>query len=358
MKAGNREIREADRGDPAAVGRGKVATLQTANPVSSRLAGDKLARERKYASKLEDARQVMLRMSQAAAEREGALAARLHDAQQVALRMSQAAAERAHKLSDALKASHLAVAEQMQAFAERKRALHEMLEKKNQELLRQRWTIEALTRHVTEQDQELADLHASFAKAVTLFNEIQRTLLHASALESSPPHGTEIVDGSNGSTAGLQQLLRLRGRDFIVQAYRTLLHRDPDPGGFEHYLGELGRGISTVEIVRRIRHSPEGKKVAAEVRDIRVQLALAFLYHTPFVGRWFEAIGDVGSLFAFRRERRAFEYTVVQKLEQARSANLEMRKRALWIAERIARLEADMFVQPPKRRATDGPDAK
>ena len=36
--------------------------------------------------------------------------------------------------------------------------------------------------------------------------------------------------------------------DFVTAAYRAILGRDPDPGGFEHYRNKFGGGLTETAI--------------------------------------------------------------------------------------------------------------
>lgn len=62
---------------------------------------------------------------------------------------------------------------------------------------------------------------------------------------------------SNGPMT-LPQLLALEDEDFVVQAYRTALGRDPDNLGLSNYLTELRQGTPRVKVLQRLRDSPEG----------------------------------------------------------------------------------------------------
>lgn len=70
----------------------------------------------------------------------------------------------------------------------------------------------------------------------------------------------------------LQELLRLEGEEFVYSAYVTILNRLPDPGGLVNYLGELQSGIGKLEIVVRLRNSPEGRKASSPLRGYRSAL--------------------------------------------------------------------------------------
>lgn len=49
----------------------------------------------------------------------------------------------------------------------------------------------------------------------------------------------------------------LRSPDMIRGAYRNILGREPDAGGFNYYAGEMGRGLTGQGLVSRMTESPE-----------------------------------------------------------------------------------------------------
>ncbi|MBL8349995.1 MAG: DUF4214 domain-containing protein [Burkholderiaceae bacterium] len=57
----------------------------------------------------------------------------------------------------------------------------------------------------------------------------------------------------------LDDLLARDGADFVRAAYRTLLRRDPDPGGLVAYLTRLNQGVSKQQLLDELRASPEGR---------------------------------------------------------------------------------------------------
>lgn len=57
----------------------------------------------------------------------------------------------------------------------------------------------------------------------------------------------------------LGELLAYRDRAFVLNAYRAILRRDPEPSGLEHHLSRLRLGASTkVDLLSDLRWSPEG----------------------------------------------------------------------------------------------------
>ena len=310
-------------------------------PPASRVPGgngeDLAALERKYAIKLADARQAAFRLSAAAAERERALAAKLHDAQQVALQMSRAANERMQRLAETLRSSRDEALQLSRMLAGREQEFSVRLQELHQAL--------------AARERKLDGLRAKLASSTELLDEVRRALNNATrSLLAADGAVRETFAGPDA--VGITRLLALQGPQFVVHAYRLLLHREPDPEGFSHYMDELASGVSTVEIARRLRYSAEGREVGADVRGIRVRLVAAFLYRVPVAGRLLEAIAEIAGSFVAVREPRAFGHDVVHTLERERLANRSARERLLEIERRIARFEANMLPRPP---GDDGP---
>lgn len=72
--------------------------------------------------------------------------------------------------------------------------------------------------------------------------------------------GMEVSATVSSSVEHASELLQLDGRPFVIQAYRTLLLRDPEPEGLSNYSQMLSRGLATkLELLQQIRNSPEGR---------------------------------------------------------------------------------------------------
>ena len=81
------------------------------------------------------------------------------------------------------------------------------------------------------------------------------------------------------------EFLQYEDADFIHAAYRGILNRAADSGGFERYLEILRRGASKVEILGRIRYSPEGKSRGTRVQGLAGPFVLDWISRLPIVGR-------------------------------------------------------------------------
>jgi SAM-dependent methyltransferase len=80
--------------------------------------------------------------------------------------------------------------------------------------------------------------------------------------------------------------LAFEDEDFIRNAYRGLLRREPDAPGFVAHLHALrNERWSKIEILGHIRYSPEGRLVAVPVHGLRVSYLLRSIHRIPLIGR-------------------------------------------------------------------------
>jgi hypothetical protein len=63
-----------------------------------------------------------------------------------------------------------------------------------------------------------------------------------------------------GSSATLQDLLKLHDEDFVRSAYLTILGRSADPEGLDHYLTQVRAGTNRAAIIADLAESTEGKR--------------------------------------------------------------------------------------------------
>ena len=147
-------------------------------------------------------------------------------------------------------------------------------------------------------------------------NSASKTLQGAAVSETAngapPVPAVLTVPQDERQLMTLDQLLSLHGEEFISQAYRILLNRDPDPIGFSHYHARLRRGESRVRILADLSASPEADRIQAglpgldsAVRGMRVRDALTL---RPLVRRLF---GETGENDAISR-LRAIEARLVE----------------------------------------------
>jgi predicted SAM-dependent methyltransferase len=80
----------------------------------------------------------------------------------------------------------------------------------------------------------------------------------------------------------VNSLLRHHDREFVVNAYREILGREPEPLGLDYYLSSLRTGrLSKLEALGRLRFSPEGQARKVKIRGLLLPLSLQMLRHAP-----------------------------------------------------------------------------
>ncbi len=82
---------------------------------------------------------------------------------------------------------------------------------------------------------------------------------------------------------GLDELLRVGDTTFVEHAYRVTLGRPADPIGRSQYLRALRRGAGRLEVLALLLDSPEGRRHAASVPDIRMAIERQSFRRVPVV---------------------------------------------------------------------------
>ena len=81
------------------------------------------------------------------------------------------------------------------------------------------------------------------------------------------------------------EFLDYHDEDFIRNAYRGVLGREPDPEGARRFLDVLRTGdLAKVEVLGRIRFSPEGRAAGVRVTGLRFPFAMRTLRRIPVLG--------------------------------------------------------------------------
>lgn len=67
----------------------------------------------------------------------------------------------------------------------------------------------------------------------------------------------------------IYELFVLDGQDFVKEAYRNLLNREPDEHGMAYYLARLAMGDSKTSIVAQKTRSQEYKAYDREIKGLK-----------------------------------------------------------------------------------------
>ena len=83
----------------------------------------------------------------------------------------------------------------------------------------------------------------------------------------------------------IEEFLKYHDEEFIENAYKGILKREPDPKGFSQYLSTLRSGrLSKGEILSRIRYSKEGREKHVYVKGLFLRFLISRCYQIPILG--------------------------------------------------------------------------
>jgi O-antigen chain-terminating methyltransferase len=125
---------------------------------------------------------------------------------------------------------------------------------------------------------------------------------------------------SPGGAYAMEELVRFNDAMFVQVAYRSVLRRDPDPSGFEHYLRVLRAGASKDEIVHSLLHSEEGRAAGTRVTGLRFRSFEGVLRLAPWLGRALRAAVTVRHLPEAMRRQRAQQAELFRLLRLLRDS--------------------------------------
>ena len=121
----------------------------------------------------------------------------------------------------------------------------------------------------------------------------------------------------------LADFLAFHDEDFVRNAYRAILRREPDEGGFAAFLDALRSGrLAKVEIVGRLRYSGEGRRAGVPIRGLTLPFAARSARRVPVLGRIVGIAQYVIRLPDIVRNHERLEATLFQReLETRRQVN-------------------------------------
>lgn len=83
----------------------------------------------------------------------------------------------------------------------------------------------------------------------------------------------------------LSDFLDFQDEEFIYNAYRGVLKREPDLSGLSNFLSRLRSGdYSRIEILGRLRFSPEGRKIRVKIKGLLLPFVVQTAYRLPVLG--------------------------------------------------------------------------
>jgi SAM-dependent methyltransferase len=121
----------------------------------------------------------------------------------------------------------------------------------------------------------------------------------------------------------VKDFLDYHDEDFVRNAYRAMLGREPDAEGGRRFLAMLRSGeFAKAEILGRIRYSPEGRAAGVRVSGLLIPFTLRTLRRTPVLGYVLGIVQYVLRLPTIVRNHERLETVVfAHQLEMRRAVN-------------------------------------
>lgn len=83
----------------------------------------------------------------------------------------------------------------------------------------------------------------------------------------------------------VNDLLRFHGDEFVRNAYRTILGREPDQAGMAHHLEELASGrFNKIDVLASLRSSTEGRSAQVQLDGLSLPVVVRRLGRVPIIG--------------------------------------------------------------------------
>ncbi|HVG33006.1 MAG TPA: methyltransferase domain-containing protein [Pyrinomonadaceae bacterium] len=122
----------------------------------------------------------------------------------------------------------------------------------------------------------------------------------------------------------VNDLLKFHDREFVRNAYRAILKREPDDAGYAEYVENLRSGrFNKIDILASLRFSPEGRGKAVELEGLTFPAFVRRLYRVPVVGYLIEWTISILRVPMLLRSQRQFEsHTIAQQERLAHQINL------------------------------------
>jgi SAM-dependent methyltransferase len=114
----------------------------------------------------------------------------------------------------------------------------------------------------------------------------------------------------------VKDLLKYHDREFIWNAYRALLKREPDTEGFDAFLEKLRSGrFNKIDVLAGLRFSPEGRRQNVTIDELKMTAMIRRLYRLPLVGYVIELAVGIARLPSTIRSQRKIETHLIAQQE-------------------------------------------
>jgi SAM-dependent methyltransferase len=111
--------------------------------------------------------------------------------------------------------------------------------------------------------------------------------------------------GPSSATVSYAELCALQDVEFVRNAYRVLLRREPEPDGLNLWVNMLRDGAAKARILGAIRYSPEGRRAGVRIPGLGRSYAIQRVFGIPVVGGVLETLAaPLIARQALREQRR------------------------------------------------------
>jgi O-antigen chain-terminating methyltransferase len=149
--------------------------------------------------------------------------------------------------------------------------------------------------------------------------DVQRLMHQIRANVASQQRPAEVQNGaapgqSNGhfehkNHYHVNDLLRFHGEDFVRQAYRALLRREPDDPGMAHHLEQLASGrFNKMDVLASLHSSAEGRSSGVTLSGLTLPVIVRRLGRIPLLGYLVRVAVGIGRLPRLVQHQNQFEF--------------------------------------------------
>jgi O-antigen chain-terminating methyltransferase len=140
----------------------------------------------------------------------------------------------------------------------------------------------------------------------------------------------------------VNDLLKYHDHQFVWNAYRALLKREPDEEGLSHHLEKLRSGrANKIDILGRLRYSTEGGRQDVPIEGLRFSAMVRRAYRLPVIGYVFEWVAAVARLPTLIHDQRQHEnYVIAQQERIANQVNETQRALLARLRDQIESVES------------------
>jgi SAM-dependent methyltransferase len=154
-----------------------------------------------------------------------------------------------------------------------------------------------------------------------------------------PTLPSEFVPASNDRYY-VDDLLKYSGQEFIRNAYRAILKREPDYGGYAQYTKMLLEGrFDKVDVLVSLRYSEEGREKNVHIEGLAWLRMVRRAAHLPLIGYIIELASALGRLPSLLRHQRRFETSVSVEQQQLAEHLKLLSQRLQLVRTELAMLE-------------------